>query len=94
MKQIIHRWAPDGDGTNNEKAYYDAMRKGANFSNQVQQNKGWLYAVAAGMCRVESRYFLTSAGFESAFTLLPYPMKCFWCRLSPEGQEREEVDGL
>ncbi len=94
VKQIIHRWAPDGDGTNNEKAYYDAMRKGATFTNDVQQNKGWLYAVAAGMCRVESRYYLPAAGFESAFALLPYPMKCFWCGLSPEGQEREEVDGL
>ena len=94
VKQIIHRYAPDGDGTNNEKAYYDALHIGDSFTNEVKVNKHWLFSLAAGMCRVESGYYLPSSGFESAFTLLPYPMKCFWCRLSPEGAEREEVNGL
>ena len=95
LKEIIHRWAPNGDGSNNEAAYYHAMMTGTSaLTNEVKVNKRWLYELAAGMCRVESRICLSDSLFEQAFTALPYSMKCFWHGLKDEGQEREEVDGL
>ena len=95
VREIIHRWAPNGDGGNDESAYVHALlSKNPYPTNAVQVNKAWLYALANGMCLVESNICLSEELFEQAFTTLPYSMKCFWHGLKDEDQEREEVDGL
>jgi len=98
VEEIIHRYAPDGDGGNNEKAYCAALLQGAGFTNMarsdVERTKYWLYKMASGMCLVESRYYLSTYVFENAFKLLPENMRMFWFGHNQESQVREEVDGL
>lgn len=94
VKEIIHRYAPDGDGGNNEEAYCNAILQGSGMTNEVQRNKYWLYKLAYGMCNVESSYYLSSYVFENAFKLLPENMRWYWFGQNMESQVREEVDGL
>lgn len=94
VKEIIHRYAPDGDGGNNEKMYCAAILKGSGLTNEVQRNKYWLYKMASGMCLVESRYTLSTYVFENAFKLLPDTMIWYWFGQDLESHVREEVDGL
>ena len=68
LKGIVHRWAPDGDGGNNERAYREAlMQRGV--TSDVQLTKEWLFGLMAAMCEVESQYALTRRTFEEAFAI-------------------------
>lgn len=68
LKGIVHRWAPDGDGSNNERAYREAlMQRGV--TSDVQLTKEWLFGLMAAMCEVESQYALTRKTFEEAFAI-------------------------
>lgn len=68
LKGIVHIWAPDGDGGNNERAYCNAlMQRGV--TSDVQMTKDWLYTLMAAMCEVESQFTLTRKDFNEAFAI-------------------------
>ena len=68
LKGIVHIWAPDGDGGNNERAYCKAlMQRGV--TNDVQLTKDWLFGLMVAMCDVESQFTLTRKTFEEAFSM-------------------------
>ena len=78
VEKIIHRWAPNGDGGNNEAAYVEQVVQGQALHPHVMRNPYWLRKLAAGMCMVESRYPLTDSAFRDAFYQLPHDMRAFW----------------
>ena len=68
MKEIVHRWAPDGDGGNNERAYCEAlMQRGV--TTDVKMTKDWFFGLMSAMCEVESQFTLTRKTFEEAFAI-------------------------
>ena len=85
IPKIIHRWAPNGDGKNNEALYVQAVMSYNTICSHVQQSTDWLFKMAAGMCRVESNYVLTRSVFESAFHGLPLGYMAYWKKFAGDG---------
>lgn len=68
LKGIVHLWAPDGDGGNNERKYCEAlMQRGV--TSDIQMTKDWLFGLMAAMCEVESQFTLTRKTFDEAFAI-------------------------
>ena len=80
IPMIIHRWAPNGDGNNNEQAYCLAIARisGLSIIEKVQRKKEWLFLLMKAMCQVESNYDLTEAMFDRAFMKCTSMTQNFW----------------
>lgn len=79
VEDIIHRWAPNGDGANNERAYVDFVIQRAGFStNEVVPDTIWLFRLLNAMCYMESNYVLTDSMFYLGYSMVPPFVKDFW----------------
>ena len=79
VEEIIHRWAPNGDGANNENAYVEFVNQRAGFStNEVVPDTRWLFRLLNAMCYIESNYVLTETMFYLGYSMTPPFVKDFW----------------
>ncbi len=82
VEEIIHRWAPDGDGANNEKVYVDfvklRLKKAGFLTNEVKPDTLWLFRLLWAMCYMESNYVLSESMFYLGYSMVPEFVKDFW----------------
>lgn len=73
LEQLIHRFCPDGDGSNNEKFYCQFIRKRTNDSFNDLTNLSYprFVKLANAITYYESRYVIPDNIFRIAYNSLP-----------------------